>query len=305
MTSPEPIRVAHLFPQIEAKLIALLRSPSAEDWRKPTVCPGWSVKDVAAHLLDTNIRNLSMRRDAFFGETPENAETYDGLVKFLDRLNADWVKAAGRISPNVLIEWMEVTSRHVCDYFSKLDPFAKALFPVSWAGESESLNWVDIAREYTERWRHQQQIRIAVAPPDRAVATEIMSRELYFPVLDTFMRALPRTYASVAAPDGTVIRIMVTGAAGGSWFLIRHSSSWRLASPASAVLSPRSASAASSFSGASAPAGDISIPGSLAWLLFTSGLPSEAARRKVHMRGDTRLAAPILRATAVMANRIE
>lgn len=288
----EPILTAHLFPQIEAKLVTLLRSLSAEDWQKPTVCPGWSVKDVAAHLLDTNIRNLSMRRDGFFGETPENAETYDGLVRFLDRLNADWVKAARRIGPNVLIEWLELTSRQVCEYFAKIDPFAAAVFPVSWAGETESLNWFDIAREYTERWHHQQQIRVAVAPPSSVAATEIMTRELYFPVLDTFMRALPRTYASVAAPDGTAIRISVTGPAGGSWFLLRRNSAWHL-SPAS-----------DSSSSTSSVAAEVFIPDSLAWLLFTSGLPA-AARSEIRTHGETLLTAPIFRTVAVMASRKE
>lgn len=282
MTQPEPILVAHLFPQIETKLLTLLRSLSPDDWQKPTVCPGWSVKDLAAHLLDTNIRNLSMRRDRFLGENPEDAETYDGLVKFLDQLNADWVRAARRISPRVLIEWMEVTSRKACDYFAALDPLAKALFPVSWAGESESLNWFDIAREYTERWHHQQQIRIAVAPPASAVATEIMIRELYFPVLETFMRALPRTYASVPAADGTAIKVNVTGPAGGSWFLVRRADRWHLAKsePGHSVA-------------------EVSIPDSLAWRLFTNSFPPEA-QHEVKMQGETRLLRPLFRTLAVM-----
>ena len=56
------------------------------------------------------------------------------------------------------------------------------MFPVSWAGEEESANWFDTAREFTERWHHQQQIRLAVDKPG------IMTREFYFPVLDCFMR---------------------------------------------------------------------------------------------------------------------
>src|SRR5688572_32295034 len=43
----------------------------------------------------------------------------------------------------------------------------------------------DTAREFTERWHHQQQIRLATNRPG------IMTRELYYPVLDCFMRALP------------------------------------------------------------------------------------------------------------------
>src|SRR2546428_9582499 len=80
------------------------------------ICPGWTVKEVAAHLLDTNIRNLSMRRDGYFGEKPAGADSYESLVRFLDRLNAEWVKAARRISPRVLIDWLEMTSREACEF---------------------------------------------------------------------------------------------------------------------------------------------------------------------------------------------
>ncbi|MBZ5527679.1 MAG: maleylpyruvate isomerase N-terminal domain-containing protein [Acidobacteriia bacterium] len=284
VSQPELTLVAHLYPRIETHLIKLLRSVSPEDWLRPTLCPGWSVKDIAAHLLDTNLRRLSMCRDGFFGETPENADSYDGLVRFLDRLNADWVRAARRISPRALTDWMEITSVEVGNFFAALDPFAKAPFPVAWAGESESLNWFDIAREYTERWHHQQQIRLAVAQPGTPATTEIMTRELYHPVLDTFLRALPRTYAQTDAPEAAAVKITVSGEAGGVWFLLRHTGAWRLTKTAPA-----------------APATtEVTIPQNLAWRLFTNSFPAEA-RASVQTHGDARLAAPLFQAVAVMA----
>ncbi|MBZ5702318.1 MAG: maleylpyruvate isomerase N-terminal domain-containing protein [Acidobacteriia bacterium] len=283
MSPTEPILVAHLFPKIEARLVALLRSLSPEDWRRATICPGWTVKDIAAHLLDTSLRRLSMARDAFFGETPENAGSYDGLVRFLDRLNADWVRAARRISPRVLTDWMEITSREVCAHFAALDPFAPAPFSVAWAGETESLNWFDVAREYTERWHHQQQIRLAVAQPGSSTASDILTRELYYPVLDTFMRALPRTYAQVDAPDGTAVKVTVTGEAGGAWLLVRRAPAWQLTNTEPASL-----------------AAEAAIPPDLAWRLFTNSFPA-AARAAIETRGDARLTAPLFHAVAVMA----
>ena len=284
VSQPEPILVAHLYPQIEARLVKLLRSLSPEDWLRPTICPGWSVKDIAAHLLDTNLRRLSMHRDGFFGEAPENAATYDGLVRFLDRLNADWVRAARRISPRALTDWMEITSAEVAQFFAALDPFGKAPFPVAWAGESASLNWFDIAREYTERWHHQQQIRLAVAPRGTPAAIEIMTRELYHPVLDTFLRALPRTYAQTDAPENAAVKITISGEAGGIWFLLRQTGKWRLTKSA-----PSSPAAAEAI-----------IPHDLAWRLFTNSFPAEA-RTSVKTHGDARLAAPLFHAVAVMA----
>jgi hypothetical protein len=47
----QPIIVTHLFPEILAELLTLLSNLSAEEWEKPTVCEGWSVKDIALHLL--------------------------------------------------------------------------------------------------------------------------------------------------------------------------------------------------------------------------------------------------------------
>lgn len=284
MSQTEPILVAQLYPKIEARLVALLRSLSAEDWRRPTICPGWSVKDIAAHLLDTNLRRLSMARDGFFGEKPENADSYDGLVRFLDRLNADWVRAARRISPRLLTDWMEITSREVGEFFAALDPFAKAPFAVAWAGEAESLNWFDVAREYTERWHHQQQIRLAVAQPGTPAASEIMTRELYYPVLDTFLRALPRTYTQVDAPESAAVKVTVSGEAGGTWFLLRRNGAWRLTKSAPASLTAEAV-----------------IPQEFAWRLFTNSFPPEA-RAAVETRGDARLAAPLFQAVAVIAN---
>ena len=61
--------------------------------------------DVAAHLLDGNLRTLTMLRDGHFGPGPADT-SYPGLVAYLDALNADWVRAARRLSPAVLIDWL-------------------------------------------------------------------------------------------------------------------------------------------------------------------------------------------------------
>jgi hypothetical protein len=148
----EPIYTTELFPKIESELIALLKSLSDEDWQKPTVCVGWSVKDIAAHLLDTSFRRLSMQRDGYFGEKGENLNSYQDLVAFLNRLNADWVCTARRLSPQILISLLEKTGREVYELLKTLDHHDKAIFSVAWADEEVSENWFDIAREYTERW---------------------------------------------------------------------------------------------------------------------------------------------------------
>src|SRR5262249_9675682 len=150
----------------------------------------WKVKDVAAHLLDTQLRKLSIVRDGYSAEVPDFRKP-NGLVDFVNRLNAEGVALYRRLSPPVLIDLMALASRQMIAYHQSLDPHADAVFSVSWAGESRSKNWFDTARELTERWIHQQQIRVAVDRPG------LMSRELFFPVLDTFMRALPFVFRNV------------------------------------------------------------------------------------------------------------
>ncbi|HEY9196370.1 MAG TPA: maleylpyruvate isomerase N-terminal domain-containing protein, partial [Mucilaginibacter sp.] len=157
----ERIEVKHLFKPLDDKLIELLESLTPEDWDKQTVAKAWKVKDVVSHLLEGNIRTLSMQKEGYYSEQPPAINSYQDLVNWLNLLNAEWVKASRRISPNLLIVLHKATNGLVNEYYSSLDLNGPAVFAVNWAGESESLNWMHLAREYTEKWHHQQQIREA------------------------------------------------------------------------------------------------------------------------------------------------
>ena len=87
-----------LVPRLRAELAALLTGLTAGDWALSTACPGWSVHDVAAHLLGVELGNVSVRRDRW------------------------------RLGP---------------------------------AAGDDLDAWLDVAREYMERYVHQQQIRDA------------------------------------------------------------------------------------------------------------------------------------------------
>ena len=83
----QPIFTAHLFPELESKLIELLRSLVPGDWEKQTLAPKWKVKDVAAHLLDTQVRKLAAARH---GYKPENSRklSAEKLIALINSLNA-------------------------------------------------------------------------------------------------------------------------------------------------------------------------------------------------------------------------
>lgn len=42
LTPVGPIQTVHLFADLHADLVTLLRSLSPQDWRAPTVCAGWT-----------------------------------------------------------------------------------------------------------------------------------------------------------------------------------------------------------------------------------------------------------------------
>ena len=279
MKSVEPIFVTELFCKIHGELLSLLRNLSGDDWSKPTAAPQWTVKDVAAHLLDSDIRRLSYQRDkAPAVPTEAPIENYRDLVNFLNQLNADWVRAARRISTRLLIEFLEVTGAQVCELFKSLDPFTPALFGVAWAGEQKSQNWFDVAREYTEKWHHQQQIRDAVGAPS------LTGRKWLFPVLDTFLRGLPHTYRETQADEGSSVAFIIAGEAGGAWTLKREGVAWGL------------------YTGEGEGAAcEVRMDQDAAWRLLTKGLSREEAETRIEIIGDHRLGKPILGMLAVMA----
>jgi len=271
-----PILTAHLLPNIDRLLIELLRSLEPHEWEEQTIAPQWKVKDVAAHLLDTQLRKLSMVRDGYVHEAPVIRSPAE-LVALIDRLNQQGVHVYRRLSPRVLICMMEEASHQSAEFHRSLDPFAPAAFAVSWAGENTSPNWFDTARELTERWHHQQQIRLAVNHPG------IMTREFYHPVLDCFMRALPFTYRDVAANPGTLLQFDISGDCGGTWFLSRNDRSWQL------VPDPREGAASR-----------VIIPQEIAWRVFTKGMGRTLAAAQVQVEGDRELGLHILGMTAIV-----
>src|SRR5690349_5913645 len=268
----KPIFTAHLFPKVDGMLLELLRSLSPEDWEKQTVSPKWKVKDVAAHLLDTALRGVSFGRDGYLPPAPK-LDSPAALGAYINRLNHEGVTVYRRLSPEVLILVMGLACKQLAEYHAGRDPFAQAPYGVSWAGEEKSANWFDTAREYTERWHHQQQIRLAVERPGPGILT----RELYYPVLDCFLRALPFTYRNLIAEAGTAIRITVSGECGGSWNLRRGDTAW--------VLTEH---------GQDQPAAEITIPQEIAWRIFTKGIDRASAQSQVKITGAATLALPAL-----------
>ncbi len=115
--------------------------------------------DVARHLLADDVGMLTRRRDGYRGANV-SINGWEELVAFIDRQNALWVEATQRIGPRLLVDFLKLTGEQVSTFFQSLDPDALGV-PVDWAGPERAPVWLDLAREYTERWHHQQHIRDA------------------------------------------------------------------------------------------------------------------------------------------------
>jgi uncharacterized protein (TIGR03083 family) len=276
MKEPSPILVAHLFPEVLDTLVDLLSQLSAQDWERDTACADWSVKDVVLHLLGVEVGNLSRRRDGFSLPAGPIRDQAD-LLAIVNDLNTTWVQATRRLSPRLLCDLLQFTGLQACDYFKSLDPYALG-GPVSWAGPDPAPVWLDLAREYTERWHHQQHIRDAVGRPG------LKEPRFLAPVLDAFVRALPFTYREVEAAEGTSLVLTLSGPAGGQWTLQREAGRWTL------------------YQGAALqPDAQVILDQDDAWRLFTKGLSPREALARASVSGDSRLGLKALDLVSIIA----
>lgn len=273
----EPRDTRPLFQPLLGELIALLRSLDPDMWNRRTVAPRWRVRDVAAHLLDGDLRKLAICRDGHFPPADGPISSERDIARLVNALNEGGVHYGQRLSDRLLVDLLELTGSWIVDYFSALPLSGPAVFAVSWAGETQSENWMDLGREYTERFHHQMQIRDGVGRP------RLLDPAWMEPLIEFSIRVLPRTYEAVDAPDGTAITLAVRGETQGDWSLLRAQRAWQLRRGRP-----------------DAPATIVTIAADDVWRLFYNALSAEAIAGRVSVDGDPSLTAPLLAARSVI-----
>jgi uncharacterized protein (TIGR03083 family) len=268
-----PIDVRPLFRPRRQALVSLLRELSGPEWAGATICPGWSVKDIAAHVLGDDLGRLARTRDGYSGGGHRDGET---IAVFIDRLNSEWVTAARRLSPALLTDLLVTAGEQVADLWQQAEPDVLGE-AVSWAGPQPAPVWLDAARDFTEYWTHEQQIRDATGrpgPPEPAVA---------YTVLDTFMRALPYTLRETPAPDGTQVEVTVPDLPGASWTATRDGAGWSVRRGAGEP-----------------PDAQVTLAADTAWRLCTAGISEDRARELAALGGERRLGEAVLRIISII-----
>ncbi|RDI44501.1 maleylpyruvate isomerase family mycothiol-dependent enzyme [Nocardia mexicana] len=270
-----PLDTRPLFPRERQELVDLLGSLGPADWTKPTVCPGWAVRDVTAHILNDYLRRISGSRDGHGGAVFADDET---LPAYLARTNDEFVRAMRQCSPRTMIDLLHHLGPQLDAVWAATDLASPAPLNVSWAGPGPSPAWLDIARDYTEYWVHQQQIRDAVSRPG---ADEV---SLLHPVLATFLHALPVALRDRVRPASTSVLFEITGPAGGRWAAVSNGDSWELtAAPTSD------------------PDASVRMDPDTAWRLASRGISVDEARGRAALQGDHELTTAATTLLAVVA----
>jgi uncharacterized protein (TIGR03083 family) len=272
--TPDPVLVLGLFPAERRALLDLLESLPPDGWSRPTSAGDWTVKDVAAHLVADDLGRVSSDRD---GHRRPWVPADGPLKEFIDRRNAEWVAAMRRLSPRVVQTLLEFGGRETQRLFESINPLGLGR-PVAWAGPEPAPNWLDLAREFTERWHHQQQIREAVGAPMLTDATFLR------PVLATFAFALVAPYRDEEAPAGTTVQLSVNGQSGGDWTLVREAAGWRLC-----------------LGRADSPTALVAMDEGTAWRMYVRALPVAEVEARSTFSGDRRLGRPMLDAFALVS----
>ncbi len=257
-----------------AGLIGLLSELDAADWQRPTVCPGWSVHDIVAHVVHDQLRKLARSRDGYPSPGPRPGED---LPTFLHRLNQESVDVAARWSPRVLLDLLSHLGPQLDQFWAGLD-LNRLGEPVSWAAPGEPAPaWLDVAREYSEYWVHQQQVSDAVRRPG---ANE---DGLVAPVIDVFLRAVPQALRHVRAQQGACLEIDVSAPGGGTWNVRRGEDRWAI-----------------SRGEAARPDARVAISSDTLWRLATRGISLDAGLAGADITGDGDLAAAALSLVSII-----
>lgn len=276
----KPIETLHLFEDLNQELIYFLADLTPAEWLTASPVSGRTVKDLASHIIDGSMRRISMQRDHHFDSEGTNPKNLDELIQHIQAINQQWIVATRRLSPRILIDMLKKYEQEVYQLYCMLKMEDDAIFSVAWAHQDVSPNWFDVARDYTEKWHHQMQMRMAVGKP------LLMSERFVLPVYETFLSALPAHLNNSAfAINNHLLQLEITGEIRLVIQLIANEGKWQTLE----ILRPD-------------PETIIKIPASLGWMLFTNtDREKEKYINRIEVSGLAELASAVIKLTTVLS----
>ncbi len=281
MTQISLLDVTHMLRPERAALLSLLGGFDPDDWRKPTECPAWNVKELALHILGDDLSILSRQRDAASNSLFLYAEDHPGLNfrELLDGFNELWVHTARFFSPEVVVELLRTVGEASDAFYCEVGLETISGEPVGlFATTDPSPYWQVIAREYLERVVHQSQIR-------RAVGAQPMGGDLIATVASVTSHLLAAWSRDIAVSVGTTIALDFAEFGTSTW--VRSELEWSVIDgEPSGLVDAR-----------------ISVRADAVVLIVSRGLDATAARAAVSVEGDQALGGRVLDIIAPLLGR--
>jgi uncharacterized protein (TIGR03083 family) len=179
-------------------VVALGAAATDEQWQLPTPCPGWSVGDVVAHLVDIEQMMAGSPRPEHEPDWSSLPHVQADFGRFTE-VGVDVRRAHAR--EDVLAELQEAIERRR----SQLDAVPEGAEVIGPFGNPTTMDRLLRIRIF-DTWAHQQDIRAALGQDDGwdTPAAAVSQEQI--------VRALPYVWArTVGAPEGTTVRIEMTG----------------------------------------------------------------------------------------------
>ncbi|HEY1825337.1 MAG TPA: maleylpyruvate isomerase family mycothiol-dependent enzyme [Acidimicrobiales bacterium] len=249
-----------------------LQGREEEVYALATPCPGWSVRDVLSHLFGFELMLRGVPVPTHDGEWPSHVKNPIG------EFNEAWVDAY-RDAPGV--EVLEIFRRTARESVERLRALSEEDWDkVGWSPEGDRPYHRFMETRVLDSWIHLQDIRDALLEPsdDHGPGEEI--------VLNRFEGSLPFVLGKrVAAPEGTVVRINLSG---------------RLAR--SILLAVTDGRAQTLESSAQTPDLELTTPVALFWRRAAGRISAEAflGASATDVRGDRDLARRLAESLVVM-----
>jgi len=171
---------------------------AADDWDRPTDCPGWTVRDQLSHVIGIERTLLGDAAPVFDGPVPAHVQNPIG------EMNEAWVAARrGWPGPEVLAELRAVAARRL----DQLAGFSPEDFDrVGWSPVGQVPYRDFMAVRTFDCWAHEQDVRRALdRPGGRGGAGEAITLDR----VDGFLGYVVGKKAG--APDGTTVVWDVAG----------------------------------------------------------------------------------------------
>jgi hypothetical protein len=189
----------------------------------------------------------------------------------LDELQLEWVRAARRLSPRLVVDLLAWSGPQLVELQASQDPRRRTA-TVTWAGPDPVPVWLDQVRELSEYWIHRQQLLQALGRPSD------LRPETVRVLLDGLCWAYPYRLATVPAEDGDTVSIEVTGPVTATWLLVSDGTGWDFRPEPGPQLVAR-----------------LAVTTEQAWRLLTNNLPA-ADQHQLEVSGRPEITA-VLRST--------